>query len=166
MYAYNFKPSYKGINFREVFVVMPFDKKYDPIFSDLIKPAAIEANKLLEFSGHRTIDAFRTNDDIKTINQLHIPVGKPVRVRLTSIGKDGKHLQALTGGRKIIAFGLGHLCKQTDQPLDLLCRVGMNEWQGRTSLQLIVDDIRIAIHPSLTASTVSNGQSQRNGRSE
>lgn len=34
---------------------------------------------------------FGTDDDIKTINQLHIPVGKPVRVRLTSIGKDGKH---------------------------------------------------------------------------
>ena len=34
---------------------------------------------------------FGTADDIKTINQLHIPVGKPVRVRLKSIGKDGKH---------------------------------------------------------------------------
>ena len=34
---------------------------------------------------------FETSDDIKTINQLHIPVGKPVRVRLKSIGKDGKH---------------------------------------------------------------------------
>lgn len=34
---------------------------------------------------------FATPDDIRTINQLHIPVGKPVRVRLTSIGKDGKH---------------------------------------------------------------------------
>lgn len=34
---------------------------------------------------------FGTPDDIKTINQLHIPVGKPVRVRLTSIGKDNKH---------------------------------------------------------------------------
>lgn len=34
---------------------------------------------------------FQTADDIKTVNQLHIPVGKPVRVRLTSIGKDGKH---------------------------------------------------------------------------
>ncbi len=34
---------------------------------------------------------FGTADDIKTINQLHIPVGKPVRARLTSIGKDGKH---------------------------------------------------------------------------
>ncbi len=38
-----------------------------------------------------TDEKFGTPDDIKTINQLHIPVGKPVRVRLTSIGKDGKH---------------------------------------------------------------------------
>ena len=36
-------------------------------------------------------EKFGTSDDIKTINQLHIPVGRPVRVRLTSIGKDGKH---------------------------------------------------------------------------
>ena len=34
---------------------------------------------------------FETSDDIKTVNQLHIPVGKPVRVRLKSIGKDGNH---------------------------------------------------------------------------
>lgn len=34
---------------------------------------------------------FGTSDDIKTINQLHIPAGRPVRVRLTSVGKDGKH---------------------------------------------------------------------------
>lgn len=34
---------------------------------------------------------FGTSDDIKTVNQLHIPVGKPVRVRLTSIGKDKNH---------------------------------------------------------------------------
>ncbi len=34
---------------------------------------------------------FGTEDDVKTINQLHIPVGRPVRARLTSIGKDGKH---------------------------------------------------------------------------
>ena len=34
---------------------------------------------------------FETTDDIKTLNQLHIPVGKPVRVRLKSIGKDENH---------------------------------------------------------------------------
>jgi len=34
---------------------------------------------------------FGTQDDIKTINQLHIPTGKPVKVTLTSIGKDGQH---------------------------------------------------------------------------
>ncbi len=33
---------------------------------------------------------FDTADDIKNINQLHIPVGKPVRVTLTSIEKEDK----------------------------------------------------------------------------
>lgn len=32
-----------------------------------------------------------TQDDLLKVNQLHVPVGKPVRVKLTSISKDGKH---------------------------------------------------------------------------
>ena len=34
---------------------------------------------------------FGTDDDIVKVNQMHIPVGKPIRVRLTSISKSGKH---------------------------------------------------------------------------
>ena len=33
---------------------------------------------------------FDTEDDIKTINQLHIPIGKPVKATLTSIEKEDK----------------------------------------------------------------------------
>lgn len=33
---------------------------------------------------------FDTNDDIRTINQLHIPQGRPIRITLTSIEKEGK----------------------------------------------------------------------------
>lgn len=34
-------------------------------------------------------EIFDTADDIKNINQMHIPAGKPVRVTLTSIAKEG-----------------------------------------------------------------------------
>jgi cytochrome c oxidase subunit II len=33
---------------------------------------------------------YDTEDDIRNLNQLHIPVGKPVRITLTSIEKEGK----------------------------------------------------------------------------
>jgi hypothetical protein len=66
MYPYNFIPRQKGINFREVFVAMPFENNYDNIFSQLIEPATIYANELLGFSGNQALYAYRTKDDIRT----------------------------------------------------------------------------------------------------
>lgn len=55
-------------------------------------PIQIEAEQFAWNVRYPGPDAvFGTADDVTTINQLHIPVGKPVRVRLTSIGKEGKH---------------------------------------------------------------------------
>lgn len=55
-------------------------------------PIEIQAEQFAWNISYPGVDGkFGTADDIKTINQLHIPVGKPVRVRLKSIGKDGKH---------------------------------------------------------------------------
>lgn len=39
MYPFSFRPSRKGINHREVFVVMPFDPEYDCVFHELIEKA-------------------------------------------------------------------------------------------------------------------------------
>jgi len=66
MYPYEFKPKQKGINFKEVFVVMPFAPTYDRIFDDLIKPSTQKANEILGLSGHRVLEAYRTKDDIRT----------------------------------------------------------------------------------------------------
>ncbi len=38
-----------------------------------------------------TDDKLGTADDVVKVNQLHIPVDQPVRVKLISISKDGKH---------------------------------------------------------------------------
>ncbi|MDB4979147.1 MAG: single-stranded-DNA-specific exonuclease [Candidatus Peribacteria bacterium] len=59
-------------------------------------------------------------------------------------GADGAHLQAKLHAHKLIGFGLGHIAHHVNQPVDLLCRIGMDTYMGRTSVQLFVDDVRVA----------------------
>ncbi|MEW6410328.1 MAG: hypothetical protein AB1488_09515 [Nitrospirota bacterium] len=66
MYPYNFKPQEAGIKHNKVFVVMPFDEKYDALFTSLIEPATKKANEILGFSGEMSLEAYRTKDDIRT----------------------------------------------------------------------------------------------------
>ncbi len=66
MYPYDFRPKQKAINFTEVFVVMPFNEKYDQVFDELIEPATKKANELLNYAGHQTLSAHRTKQDIRT----------------------------------------------------------------------------------------------------
>jgi single-stranded-DNA-specific exonuclease len=63
---------------------------------------------------------------------------------MRTVGRDKRHLQATVAGKKAIAFGLGHVKVPNDQKVDLLCRIGMNEWNGKRSPQLQVDDVRLA----------------------
>lgn len=66
MYPYDFRPSFSGINHKEIFVVMPFNKQYDWIFNDLIKSATAKANKKLRYSRNLALKAYRTKEDIRT----------------------------------------------------------------------------------------------------
>jgi len=66
MYPYNLKPKQKGINFREIFIAMPFEDKYDNIFCNLIQPATNRANELLNYKDNQSLFAYRTKDDIRT----------------------------------------------------------------------------------------------------
>ncbi|MBM3252509.1 MAG: hypothetical protein FJZ11_07025, partial [Candidatus Omnitrophica bacterium] len=68
MYAYDFKPKQKSINFREVFVVMPFEVKYDDIFDKLIVPATEKANEILGYVGQQALSAYRTKEDIRMVS--------------------------------------------------------------------------------------------------
>lgn len=68
-----------------------------------------------------------------------------------AVGGGGKHLQGRANGRKLIGFGLGHLHKLVTDPVDLLCRIGIDTWQGRKQVQLFVDDVRFAEKAQLTA---------------
>lgn len=63
MYPHNFEPSLSGLNPEEVFVVMPFDSKYDKVFTELIQPAV----KLVETNLPHNLSAYRTKGDLRTI---------------------------------------------------------------------------------------------------
>ena len=64
MYPYNFVPTRLGLNPEEVFVVMPFDEKYEDVFTDLIDPAVRVVSTKLS----RALVAYRTKDDPRTIS--------------------------------------------------------------------------------------------------
>lgn len=61
------------------------------------------------------------------------------------VGGEGRHLQALLKHCKVIGFGLGHLMEEINGPVDILCRAGIDTWNGRVTPQLFVVDVRAAI---------------------
>lgn len=60
-------------------------------------------------------------------------------------GKDAAHLQAFVGDAKLIGFHMGRHLPRVSEPVDLLCRVGIDTWQGARSAQLFLDDMRSAV---------------------
>jgi single-stranded-DNA-specific exonuclease len=66
------------------------------------------------------------------------------------VGQDGAHLQLEVGdedGRiklRCIAFRQGAWAGNLPERIDLAYMLGVNEWNGRRSLQLMVQDIRAA----------------------
>jgi hypothetical protein len=67
MYPYNFQPSYPGIDHKLLFVVMPFEAKFDPVY-DLIKKATDRANRELQEKKLPVLKAYRTKDDPRTVS--------------------------------------------------------------------------------------------------
>ena len=59
-----------------------------------------------------------------------------------SVGKEGKHLQCMIGGKKAVGFGLGHLLQTLPPRADIVCRLGVDAWSGLEQVQLFVEDIR------------------------
>jgi single-stranded-DNA-specific exonuclease len=60
------------------------------------------------------------------------------------VGTDGTHLQARIDGKKSIGFGLGNLFQETEHPMDIVCRIGIDTWNGARAPQIFVEDMRIA----------------------
>lgn len=64
---------------------------------------------------------------------------------LRRVGAEGRHLQAVVGGHKLIGFGLGPVAPRCTAPVDLVCRLGIDTWNGVQRTQLFVDDVREAV---------------------
>ncbi|MDD5751896.1 MAG: single-stranded-DNA-specific exonuclease RecJ, partial [Candidatus Peribacteraceae bacterium] len=58
------------------------------------------------------------------------------------VGNEGAHLQARIAGHKTIGFRLGHLFEKTSDMLDIVCKIGIDTWNGRKAVQIVVEDIR------------------------
>ncbi|MSR87193.1 hypothetical protein EXS70_03415 [Candidatus Peribacteria bacterium] len=83
--------------------------------------------------------------------------------KIRRVGKIPRHLQATAAGRKVIGFNLAHLADELSQPIDLLCKIGIDTWQGRRSPQLFLEDVRIAERIQMPGSKnqVSSGSKQK-----
>lgn len=68
-------------------------------------------------------------------------------------GGDHTHLQATIGRTKSIGFGLG-FAADIREPVDVVVRLGINEWQGHTNAQLFIEDIAHVQKTAPTKSTV------------
>jgi len=61
------------------------------------------------------------------------------------VGGEGRHLQAQLKHCKTIGFGLGNLMEDVRGPVDIVCRVGLDTWNGRVTPQLFIVDVRVAV---------------------
>ena len=58
------------------------------------------------------------------------------------VGKEMTHLQFSLDGIKGIGFGLGHLENKCNSNVDIVCRLGIDEWSGVKQPQIVVVDIK------------------------
>ncbi len=67
---------------------------------------------------------------------------------MKTVGADAAHLQLGFGALQGIAFKMGGLTEYLSigAPLDLACSLSVNSWNGRESLQLMVEDMRTSDH--------------------
>lgn len=63
---------------------------------------------------------------------------------LRTVGADNSHLQAKVNGISAVGFRLGPCLTQlnSETSVDLVCRIGINSWNGRENVQLVIEDIR------------------------
>jgi single-stranded-DNA-specific exonuclease len=66
---------------------------------------------------------------------------RPSRAHLIS---DGKHLKFRVDQMWALWWNAAEHLPQLNQPVDIVARPSFNHWQGQTSIQLMVEDIRVA----------------------
>ncbi len=69
------------------------------------------------------------------------------------VGNEGAHLQCRIAGIKTIGWRLGHLMDAAAAPLDVICTIGIDTWNGNRAPQIVMEDIRTAL-PQTEASAM------------
>jgi single-stranded-DNA-specific exonuclease len=75
----------------------------------------------------------------------HFLVRNATMMNARRVGADGKHLQAMVGNSKLIGFGMGEWDLYANEELDLICRLGIDTWNGRMVPQLFLVDARLKV---------------------
>jgi single-stranded-DNA-specific exonuclease len=92
------------------------------------------------------VDALKTLEPHGQGNPEPLFLVKNVNLdQIRRVGAEGNHLQGRVVDLKAIGFRLGHLHNHCDQSLDLVCRLGVDNWQGMLAPQLFIVDMRAAI---------------------
>jgi single-stranded-DNA-specific exonuclease len=102
--------------------------------------------------GEMNADVFKTLDYLQPTgygNPEPVFVSRDVQVKASrTVGSDGKHIKmTLTDGRityDAIGFRLGHLQQNMPKRVDVMYTFESNEFNGRTSLQLNLKDVKVA----------------------
>ena len=77
MYPFDFKPSNLWINNELIFVAMPFNKKYNPVYYNLIEPSLYEVNKDFEIyrSDFKKVTNVIWNDILENLYSAKLTIG-------------------------------------------------------------------------------------------
>ncbi len=71
-------------------------------------------------------------------------LSKQTLTDLRTVGSDALHLQAKVNGVQAIGFRMGSLMHllNSEAHFDVACRLSINNWNGRETVQLVIEDIR------------------------
>lgn len=108
----------------------------------------LEYDAVLEDAHTLTTDAVRSLSSLEPFGagnpepRFLLPGVTLSQVRV--IGSDGSHLQARIGDVPVVGFRFARHAEHAKGPLDMVCRLSLNTWNGRTTPQCIVEDLRVA----------------------
>ena len=132
--------------------------------SALLQDIALQC-KDVDFAPTMMIDAELSPNDlsldlVRSISQLEpFGAGNPepkflLRSQemqsLRQVGTEGAHLQCKMGSFKAIGFGLGELCDRLPDRCDVVCRLGVDTWNGQERVQLFIEDMAPAMVPIIS----------------
>ncbi len=120
---------------------------------ELLPTIAIDAELNLDEVDMALYEELRKLEPTGIANPAPIFASRRVEViHHKAVGQDGSHLQmrlsSTTGSKRqvipSIAFRQGEWTKQMPQLVDIVYTINLNKWNGRTNLQLMIQDIKPA----------------------